>query len=72
MTSEEFLEFHKKFLNDCHEICKKKNSDYTGSNNAFDNFENAILAFPNAKTHAFLRMNFSESGNNFYTAIVGI
>lgn len=38
MTNEEFLKFHKETIDKMHEICKRKNADYTGGNGAFANF----------------------------------
>lgn len=40
MTKQEYFEFSEKFFNECLEISKKKNADYTGKNtDPFSNFQ---------------------------------
>ena len=54
MTKKEYFEFAQSFFNDCIEISKKKNADYTGKDdNPFSNFQSVeILGI--STEHGFL------------------
>ena len=54
MTKNEYFEFAQKFFNDCVEISKKKNADYTGKNdNPFSNFT-SVESLGISTEHGFL------------------
>lgn len=54
MTKPEYFEFAEKFFNECVEISRKKNSDYTGGNNdPFANFS-AVEQLHISTEHGFL------------------
>lgn len=57
MNKEEYFKFAEEFFNQCLEISKKKNSDYTGDNdNPFDNFTSveALLSDPKITQYGFI------------------
>lgn len=60
MTKQDYFEFAQQFFNDCVEISRKKNADYTGGNNdPFSNFTSVEVL--GIKTeHGFLTRMFDK------------